>query len=72
MEANKTIKINNKDYEIDSLSDAAKGQLSNIRMVEFEMQRLRRKLAIARTAHSAYIKALTFNLEEMEGSKKAE
>ena len=53
-----TIKIDNKDYDIDALSDDAKKQLQAIQTTDAEIQRLNIQLAIAQTARNAYAKAL--------------
>ena len=53
-----TIKINNKDYDTDALSDAAKAQLTSLQVTDQEIQRLNIQLAIAQTARNAYAKAL--------------
>lgn len=48
------IKIDGKDYELDALSDDAKRLLTNIRVVDREITRLRQQLAIAQTARAAF------------------
>jgi Family of unknown function (DUF6447) len=53
-----TITIDGTVYEADKLSDAAKQQLGNLRLVELEIARLNIQLAIAQTAKSAYGAAL--------------
>jgi uncharacterized protein (DUF3084 family) len=53
-----TIKIDNKDYELDSLSEEAKAQLQMLRMVDQKIAELQRDMAIAQTARNAYSKAL--------------
>jgi tetratricopeptide (TPR) repeat protein len=53
-----TITIDGTAYETDKLSDAAKQQLSNVRLAELEIARLNIQLAIAQTARAAYGAAL--------------
>ena len=53
-----TITIDGTVYEIEKLSDGAKQQLGNLRLVELEITRLNIQLAIANTAKSAYGAAL--------------
>lgn len=53
-----SIKIDNTDYDIDSLSDAAKAQLQMMQAVDQEIARLNLQLAIAQTARNAYANAL--------------
>ncbi len=53
-----TIKINDKDYNTDSLSQEAKAQLEMLLATEAEIRRLQVQLAIAQTAKNAYAQAL--------------
>lgn len=57
-----TITIDNKNYAVESLSEAAKGQLTNLRVVDQEISRLQQQQAIAQTARNAYAKALQAEL----------
>ena len=52
------IKIDNKDYELDSLSEDAKGQLLSLQFVDAELQRVNAQSAVLQTARVAYAKAL--------------
>ncbi len=52
------IKIDNKDYELDTLPDQAKAQLNSLQFVESELQRLSAKAAVLQTARAAYAKGL--------------
>lgn len=52
------IKIDNQEYDLDSLSDACKAQLSSIQMVDQELARLNALAAALQTARSAYARAL--------------
>lgn len=53
-----TITIDGKDYALEDLSEAAKGQLTNLRVVDQEIARLQQQQAIAQTARNAYANAL--------------
>lgn len=53
------IKIDNKDYELDQLSDEAKAQLASLQFVDAELQRLNGQAAVLQTARMAYAKALS-------------
>ena len=53
-----TIKINNQDYDTESLPDAAKQQLQMLTLTDSEIKRLQTQLAIAQTAKNAYASAL--------------
>ena len=62
----KTIKIDEKEYQIESLSDEAKNQIISLRIAEQEIVKLNHKLAIAQTARNAYAAAVRENLPEDE------
>lgn len=53
-----TIKIDNIDYDLDSLSAEAKAQLQMLQITDQEIKRLQAQLMIAQTAHNAYLQAL--------------
>ncbi|NBO46833.1 MAG: hypothetical protein EBU85_07510 [Actinobacteria bacterium] len=57
-----TLKIDNKDYELDNLSPEAKAQLQMLQVTDQEIARLNVQLAIAQTARSAYSQALKASL----------
>ncbi len=53
-----TIKIDNLDYDLDTLSADVKGQLASIQFVDAELQRLGAHTAALQTARMAYANAL--------------
>lgn len=53
-----TIKIDNKEYELASLSEDAKNQLVSLQFVDSELERLQAKAAVLQTARMAYVKEL--------------
>jgi hypothetical protein len=53
-----TIKINNKDYDIDKLSIEVKTQLTNIQICDQEIKQFKTQLAVAQTARMTYARAL--------------
>ena len=53
-----TITIDNKPYELDSLSNEAKAQLASLQFVDAELARLAAQAAALQTARMAYAKAL--------------
>ena len=57
-----TIKIDNKEYDVESLSEEAKAQLASIRFVDAEIERLQGQLAVMQTARMSYAKALQNSL----------
>jgi hypothetical protein len=62
-----TIKIDGKDYKVESLSDEAKSQLGSIQYVDSELARLQAKTAVLQTARVAYAKALQAALPPLGG-----
>ena len=52
------IKIDEKEYGLDQLSDEAKSQLTSLQFVDAELQRLNAQAAVLQTARIAYSKAL--------------
>jgi len=63
-----TITIDNKQYELESLSNDAKSQLASIQFVDSELSRLQAKAAALQTARLAYSKALQAALPAIGGS----
>jgi len=53
-----TVKINDKEYKLADLSNEAKAQLTNLRVCDAELQRLKAQIAITETARNAYARAL--------------
>jgi len=53
-----TVKINDKEYKLADLSAEAKAQLTNLRVCDAELQRLKAQIAITETAKVAYGRAL--------------
>ena len=53
-----TIKIDDKEYDLDQLSGEAKAQLASLQFVDSELQRLNAKAATLQTARASYAKAL--------------
>ncbi|NMM36113.1 MAG: hypothetical protein HHJ09_01185 [Glaciimonas sp.] len=53
-----TIKIDDKDYDLDTLSDEAKAQLASLQFVDAELLRVQAQAAVLQTARLAYSKAL--------------
>ncbi len=63
-----TLKIDNKEYDLDSLSDECRSQLASIQFVEQELVRLQAKAAALQTAKAAYLQALKASLPVVGGS----
>ena len=62
------IKIDNKEYDIDTLSDECKAQLASIQFVEQELARLQAQAAVLQTAKAAYLQGLQKSLPVVGGS----
>ena len=62
MAESRIINIDNVEYPLDSLSDAAKQQLTNLRIVDREIVRLQTQLGIAQTARAVYANGVKNNL----------
>ena len=53
-----TIKIDNVDYDTDTLSEEVKAQLVSLQFCDAELQRLQAQAAVLQTARGAYSKSL--------------
>lgn len=53
-----TLKIDNREYDLDSLSEEAKAQLQSLQFVDQELARLQAQVAAMQTARNAYMNAL--------------
>jgi hypothetical protein len=62
-----TIKIDNKEYDFDSLSVEAKNQLRMLQFVDNELVRLQGQAAVLQTARINYAKALGEALPKFAG-----
>lgn len=62
------IKIDNKEYDLDTLSDESKAQLASLQFVEQELARLQSQAAVLQTARVSYAKALQASLPAVGGS----
>lgn len=60
------IKINDKEYDTEKLTDAAKVPILHIQMIDAELIRLNAQIAIHRTARLAYERGLAEALKQME------
>jgi hypothetical protein len=69
-EAIKTWTIDDKEYNIADLSEAAKSQIVNLRVVDQEIADLQQQLAIMQTARNAYGSALNTEIAEKKPKAK--
>ena len=63
-----TLNIDNKEYELETLSEECKAQLASIQFVEQELVRLQAQTAALQTAKNAYLQALQKSLPVIGGS----
>jgi hypothetical protein len=63
-----TLNIDNKEYDLDTLSNDCKAQLASIQFVEQELVRLQAQTAALQTAKVAYFQALKAALPVVGGS----
>jgi hypothetical protein len=63
-EAIKTWTIDDKEYNLADLSEAAKSQIVNLRVVDQEIAQLKQQLMIMQTARNAYGSALNTEITE--------
>ena len=59
-----TITIDDKEYNLDDLSNQAKEQLASIQFVQSEIKKLEGQMAVYKTAAAAYTSALKAAIEE--------
>lgn len=53
-----TLTIGDKTHPINSLSDTAKAQITNLQIVDAEIQRLQQQLGIAQVARASFLDIL--------------
>ena len=63
-----TLNIDNKEYDLDTLSDECKAQLASIQFVDQELSRLQAQAAALQTAKTTYVQALKAALPLLGGS----
>ena len=61
------IKIDDKDYDYETLPEEAKNQLRMLQFVDAELSRLQGQAAVLQTARISYAKALGDALPRFEG-----
>lgn len=58
------VKIDDQEYDLDTLSNDAKSQLVNLQFVDAQLQQLSNELAVADTARIGYTNALKLELSK--------
>ena len=61
-----TLKIDDKEYNLDDLSDEIKSNFHSIKIVDQKIAQLKTDLAIAEVARNAYSNTLAQQLKELE------
>lgn len=59
-----TITINGTEHDLSKLSENARAQVTNLRVTDAEIERIKATLAIFQTARMTYAKALNDELEK--------
>ena len=59
-----TVTINNKEYNLDDLTDKAKENLASLQFVQNELKKLQAQTAVFNTAASAYSNALQQEIDK--------
>ncbi|WP_396190280.1 DUF6447 family protein [Flavobacterium sp.] len=62
-----TMTINDKEYDLDTLSEESKAQIASIQFVDAELARLQAQAAALKTARIAYSKELQKHLDAFSG-----
>lgn len=70
MEEIQKVTIDGKEYQLDSLNEDARNQLTNLRMADQRIAQLRADLALAQTARNAYARVLADNLPKSEDAEE--
>ncbi|NYT58213.1 hypothetical protein H0A65_04665 [Alcaligenaceae bacterium] len=60
----KTITIDNQPYELDQLTEHARAQIINLRVVDGEIAKTEQRLTIFKAARAAYAQALKAELDK--------
>ena len=63
------ITIDNIEYDLDTLSDEAKVQITNIQFVDSQLQQLNNEWAVSDTARIGYTNALKAELAKINGDE---
>ena len=59
-----TVTFNNKEYEIESLSEDTKKFLASLQFVQNERKRMEAQIAVYKTAETAYLSAIEENIDK--------
>lgn len=59
------IKIDDKEYDLDKLTEAARAQLFHIQATDVEINRMNTLIAVMQTARKAYIRSLKSEIDKI-------
>jgi hypothetical protein len=62
------INIDGKEYDLEQLSEEARGQVVSLQFVDAELLRLNAQIAVHQTAKNAYLNALKLHLAIIDGN----
>ena len=62
---NATLKINDKEYNINDLSKEAKSYIAQIQLIDSKIMPMKAELAVFQTAHDTYSNSLNAELEKV-------
>jgi hypothetical protein len=62
---NATLKINDKEYNINDLSNEAKSYIAQIRLIDSKIMPMKAELAVFQTARDTYSNSLNAELEKV-------
>jgi len=62
---NTTLKINDKEYNINDLSNEAKSYIAQIQLIDSKMMPMKAELAVYQTARDTYSSSLNAELEKI-------
>ncbi|MCU7836173.1 MAG: hypothetical protein KZQ83_13105 [gamma proteobacterium symbiont of Taylorina sp.] len=62
---NSTLKINDKEYNINDLSNEAKSYIAQIQLIDSKMMPMKAELAVFQTARDTYSNSLNAELEKL-------
>lgn len=64
MAEQRTITIDNQEYQLDDLTEHARAQIINLRVVDQEIAKLEQHLTIFKTARAAYARTLKTEIDK--------
>ena len=66
------VTIDGKEYDLEKLSENAKGNIASIRLADQKLAQLQSEIAMIQTARNAYAQSLAAELAKLEEGDKSE